>query len=291
MVKKARHVLMVITIATTLLFAGCVTQSPAGKPEAGGGRAISITGSAPMYPAIQQAAYDYMDSHPGDKITVYTDDDTTRGIEELLAGEITVCDSTRPPTDREYQAAKVKGLDLHMTQIASDAVCVLVNQANPVDNLSMAQLNDIFFTGKITDWGQLTNFTYNGTIDVYAVNSSVSGVSSQFNLAVAGNPASSYVPGYRHKLTDADINAGVASDRAGISFASLEYANSKVKVVSVNGVYPAKKTVQDTTYPLSLHLYMITCDKPEGLAKDFINYVLSAEGQKIVGDSGFISLT
>lgn len=243
-----------------------------------------------MYPLVQSAAYAYMDDHPGEKITVFSGDNITRGIEELLAGEITVCDSTRPPTEEEYRAASAKKIDLHMTRVGSDAICVLVNPANPVDDLSPAQLNDIFFTGKISDWGQLTNWTYNGTIHVYAVNSSISGVSSQFNTVVAGSPVTPYAAGYRHKLTDADIAAGVASDKLSISFTSLHYANANVKVAKVNGVYPAHGTVRDATYPLSIPFYMITRGQPAGLAKDFINYLLSAEGQKLVGDSGFISI-
>jgi len=289
MVKKAELLAIVCLLAIISFLSGCVSLGTSVPANVDSDRKISITGCAPMYPVIQKAAYDYMAHNPDDKITVYSGDNTSKGMEELISGEITVCDSTRPPTDREYEAASVKGVDLHMTQVGSDAVCVLVNPANPVDDISMAQLNDIFFTGTITDWGQLTNWTYNGTIIIYAVNSSVSGVSSQFNLVVTGNPASPYITGYRHKLTDADIAAGVASSKNSISFTSLPYVNSNVKVVTVNGVYPTKATVQDTTYPISLHLYMITNGKPAGLSKDFINYVLSAEGQTIVGDSGFIS--
>ena len=289
MLKQVKLPAIFIFLSILALLSGCVSSGTPVQPSAEAGKAIAITGSAPMYPVIQKASYDYMDRNKGVKITVYSGDNTSKGMDELLSGEISILDSTRPPTDREYQAASTKGLDLHMTQVGSDAVCVLVNPVNPVNGLSMAQLNDIFFTGQITDWGQLTNWTYNGTINVYAVDSSISGVSSQFNQVVTGNPASPYVTGYRHKLTDADIAAGVASNKNSISFTSLQYVNPNVKVVTVNGIYPAKDAVLDTTYPISLHLYMITDGTPAGLSKDFINYILSAEGQKIVRDSGFIS--
>lgn len=290
MVKKARLLSAIVLLSFLSILAGCVSPGSSGQDDTGSGSAISLTGSAPMYPLVQSAAYAYMGAHSGVKITVFSGDNTTRGIEELLAGEITVCDSTRPPTEDEYRAASARQIDLHMTQVGSDAVCVLVNPANPVNDLSMAQLNDIFFTGKISDWGQLTNWTYNGTIHVYAVNSSISGVSSQFNLVVAGSPATPYTAGYRHKLTDADIAAGVAGDKLSISFTSLQYAKANVKVANVNGVYPSQATVRDATYPISMHFYMITSGQPTGLSKDFINYLLSAEGQKLVSDSGFISI-
>ena len=73
-----------------------------------------------------------------------------------------------------------------------------------------------------------------------------------------------------------------------IGYVGLGYVSSKVKALTVDGVKPTKKKVASGEYKLSRPLYFYTDGKPKGLAKEFIDFVLSTEGQKIVEEAGFV---
>ena len=66
--------------------------------------------------------------------------------------------------------------------------------------------------------------------------------------------------------------------------------SSEVKALTIDGVVPSVETVLKGTYPISRPLFMYTNGKPKGLAKDFIDFVLSEEGQRIVKEQGFVPL-
>lgn len=70
----------------------------------------------------------------------------------------------------------------------------------------------------------------------------------------------------------------------------MGYLNSAVKGLAVEGIQPSIETVQKGTYPISRPLFMYTNGKPKGLAKDFMDFVLSEDGQRIVRKQGFVSL-
>jgi phosphate transport system substrate-binding protein len=73
-----------------------------------------------------------------------------------------------------------------------------------------------------------------------------------------------------------------------IGYVGLGYLSDKVKVVTVKGVKPTEETVRDGTYPLARSLYMYTNGQPAGLAKSFLEFILSGDGQSIVKDQGFV---
>ncbi|MBN1785947.1 MAG: substrate-binding domain-containing protein, partial [Candidatus Methanofastidiosa archaeon] len=75
-----------------------------------------------------------------------------------------------------------------------------------------------------------------------------------------------------------------------IGYIGLGYVDAAVKLIAVDGVEPSEATVLDGSYPISRYLYMITNGEPTGLAKAFIEFVLSSEGQDIIAVEGFIKL-
>ncbi|PKM92528.1 MAG: phosphate ABC transporter substrate-binding protein, partial [Elusimicrobia bacterium HGW-Elusimicrobia-4] len=75
-----------------------------------------------------------------------------------------------------------------------------------------------------------------------------------------------------------------------IGYAGLGYLSPKVKAVTVNGIACSEATVLTGKYPLSRPLFMYTNGEPTGVAKTFIDFVLSAEGQKLVKEEGFVAL-
>lgn len=86
------------------------------------------------------------------------------------------------------------------------------------------------------------------------------------------------------------VKATVASNPNAIGYISVGYVDSSINAVTVDGVMPSKETIKSGTYPISRKLYMITKGDATGNAKNFIDYVLSKEGQDIVDEEGFIRL-
>jgi phosphate transport system substrate-binding protein len=93
------------------------------------------------------------------------------------------------------------------------------------------------------------------------------------------------------KNSNGAVHDSVASTEGAIGYVGLGYLDSEVKSVKVNGVAPSTTTVLDGTYPIARSLHFVTDGEPTGLAADFIKFVLSADGQSIVEDEGFVPLT
>ena len=92
------------------------------------------------------------------------------------------------------------------------------------------------------------------------------------------------------------VSQTVAQTPLAIGYISIGFLSSNIKAVPImetNGqlITPSVATVKDLSYPMSRDLYLITNGKPTGLAGDFINYILSADGQKIVADQGYVTLS
>ena len=82
----------------------------------------------------------------------------------------------------------------------------------------------------------------------------------------------------------------MANTPGAIGYVGLGYVKSEVKAVTVDGVVASVKTVLNNTYPLTRPLFMYTKGSPKGLAKAFIEFILSDEGQKLVSEEGFVAL-
>ncbi len=82
----------------------------------------------------------------------------------------------------------------------------------------------------------------------------------------------------------------VANTPGAIGYIGLGYLTSQVKAIKVNDIIPSKETVNDNSYPLARPLFMYTNGEPDGIVKEFMDFVLSAEGQKLVEENGFISV-
>jgi phosphate transport system substrate-binding protein len=89
-------------------------------------------------------------------------------------------------------------------------------------------------------------------------------------------------------------NQGVATiisrTPAAVGYVGLGYLSSRVKALEVDGVKPSKETVLSKEYPLARPLYMYTNGEPQGVTKEFIDFVLSEEGQKLVEELGFVGV-
>lgn len=83
----------------------------------------------------------------------------------------------------------------------------------------------------------------------------------------------------------------VSEDKASIGYISLASLNDTVKALKIDGVEPTVKNIQKGEYPIARNFNLVTGDNLSELGKDFINYILSTEGQKTVSENGYIELT
>ena len=166
-----------------------------------------------------------------------------------------------------------------VTPVALDGIAVIVNpHNNPVNSLSIAQIRDIY-NGKVTNWKDV------GGKDMAIVvigRDSASGTRTFFTDTVMNK--TNYVKTQFEKNSNGAIQQSVAQTPGAIGYVGLGYIDPTVKAlkINVNGtlVEPSVKTVLDKTYPISRSLLMITNGQPTGLVKDYIDYILSPEGQQ-----------
>lgn len=246
---------------------------------------ITIKGSDTMVILSQQWAEAYMKKHPSTTIQV-TGGGSGVGLAALLNGSTDIANASRPIKPAEIQKIKDK-FKKGTVEIpcAKDGLSVFLNKANPVSELTIQQLGDIF-SGKITNWKQVGG--PNAPIQLYGRESS-SGTFEFFKEHVVKTdfaPSCQTLPG-----TAAIVNA-VKKDKYSIGYGGAAYAEGvkdcKVKKdAKSKGVLPTAATIKNKTYPISRYLFMYMKSKPTGETKAFIDWILSAEGQKLVVAAGY----
>jgi phosphate transport system substrate-binding protein len=246
---------------------------------------ITVKGSDTMVILSQKWAEIYMKKNPQTTIQV-TGGGSGVGIAALINGSTDIANSSRPIKPAEMEKIKAK-YNKSSVQIAcaKDGLSIFLNNTNPVAELTIAQLGDIF-SGKITNWKQVGG--PDATIKLYGRESS-SGTFEFFKEHVVKTDFAAScqtLPG-----TAAIINA-VKKDKFGIGYGGAAYAEGvkdcKVKKdAKSKGVLPTAATIKNKTYPIARYLFMYLKEKPTGETKKFIDWILSPEGQKVIVEVGY----
>ncbi len=244
---------------------------------------INIAGSTTVLPIVQAAAEVYMDKNPTINISV-RGGGSGIGIKSAISRTIDIGSASRQIDDREQELTAAQQIDLIETAIAKDAISIVVNKTNPIEDISMEDLKAIY-SGEITNWQQLGGA--DKTIVVIS-RDFASGSFSVFNEAVLD---SVFVKENSMRLASNNAVATTVRYTPGaIGYIGLGYINNQLKTLSVNGVFPTNKTAVDDEYELCRLLYMYSSDSPRKLAQDFIDFILSDEGQKIVEEQGYVRI-
>jgi len=261
------------------------TTAPA---PAGRIRILRIGGSTTILPIVQKAAEQYMSSHPDVDIQVSGGES---GVAIPATGQnlLDIGMTSREVTGEEM----AKYPSFVITTVAKDGVAIVVNPANTIQNITLDQVRDIY-TGNITRWSQIpgSGISYSSAIEVIG-RDSASGTRSFFDAFVLhhGTPTSKML----EKNSNGAMIGSVAQDPSAIGYVTIGFLNENTKAVPIRinnltVVNPTVANVKTKTYPLYRDLYLVTNGPPSGLAGDFINYLLSPEGQKIVADEGYVTL-
>jgi len=244
---------------------------------------ITIKGSDTIVILSQRWAEKFMSKNGGVSIQV-TGGGSGTGISALINGTTDICNASRPMKKSEIQKLKERfgtvGVEI---PCAKDGITIYLNPSNPVSDISVSQLKQIY-TGKITNWKQLGG--KDAKIILYSRENN-SGTYVFFKDNILGGQ--DYAPSCQNLPGTAAVVNAVTKDANGIGYGGHGYSKG-VKICKVNGIEPNKSTIGNGSYPISRSLFMYVRNRPSGEIKKFIDWVLSAEGQKIVTDIGYFPL-
>lgn len=249
-------------------------------------QSITVKGSDTMVILGQRWAETYMKENAGVTVQV-TGGGSGTGIAALINGTTDLCESSRPMKDKEKDDVQAKrGAAAVETKVALDALAVYVNGKSPVKEISIPILRKIYM-GEITNWKDLKGPDH--TIILYGRENN-SGTYGYFKEHVLENK--DFAAGVQTLAgTSAVVNA-VKGDQFGIGYGGIAYLEG-IRALSVKkdeaspAVAPSLETAQNGTYPISRFLYFYTAGQPAGTMKKYIDWALSPEGQKVIGDVGY----
>ncbi|MBP1928218.1 phosphate transport system substrate-binding protein [Methanolinea mesophila] len=289
--KKTGYI--VLGLAALLVLALCLcgcTQAPASAEKtptpaaAGGIQSLSVTGSTTVLPIAQSAAEDYMDAHSNVDIKV-SGGGSGVGVQAIGEGTTDIGMSSRELTTEET----TKYPNLVVTTVAGDGIAVIVNPANTVNSLTLDQIKAIY-QANITNWKEVGG--PDETI-VLIGRDSASGTRSFFTEMVLKKENAA--PTMLEQNSNGGVLLSVGQTPGAIGYISIGYLTDSVKALDLdangNKIEPTVANVKSGQYPISRPLLMITQGAPQGLAKDYLDYIQSPEGQAIVAEEGYVSLT
>jgi phosphate transport system substrate-binding protein len=298
---------LALVLVAALALAGCgtgnstTTTNPSTTnpttPSALSG-SFKIIGSNTITPLSSIWAENFMKANQKVNIAV-SGPGSGAGIAALIDGTTDICQASRAITAKEITQANEKRVNPYEIQVATDALSVVVNPANPVTDLTFAQLSAIY-TNRITNWKEVGG---NDAPIVVLSRDTNSGTYAYFLedvVQMKGLTTADKTLQYGGKVlmlpsTEEGISQ-VAGNSNAIFYAGLGYINSTVKTIGVKktaneiAVKPSTATALDGTYPISRPLFYYTNGAPSGAIKTYIDYCLSAEGQQEVLNAGFVPL-
>lgn len=252
-------------------------------PLAAKSQKITMSGSTTVLPIAQATAEIFMDKNPEINISVRGGGSSV-GIASIIAGTVDIGNSSRHIKTQELTQAREQGVNPNEIVVANDGIAIVLHRDNPIQNLTVQQVKDIY-TGKISNWKDLGGPSQ----PIVVISRDVSsGTFEVFNELVLGG--SKAIESALMLASNNAVVSTIAGTPGAIGYAGLGYLTESVKAISVNNVMPSKKTIQDKTYPVSRTLHMYTNGAPKGMVKQYIDFVLSDFGQKIIEEQGFISV-
>jgi phosphate transport system substrate-binding protein len=244
---------------------------------------IVVEGSTTVLPIAQKAAEVFMNSNPGADISVRGGGSGV-GIASLIDGTCDIAYSSRPIKDTELDKAVANGRSPKAHVVAMDGIVVIVHPSNGVSALSLKQVKDIY-TGAISNWKQLGGS--DAKIVVISRDTSSGTYEAFGTLALGGAKVR---PDALLQASNQAVASTVSRTPGAIGYVGLGYLTSSVKGVDIDGIKASMETVLTGKYSIGRPLFMYTNGAPKGLAKQFIDFILSQEGQKLVEEEGFVGL-
>lgn len=286
--------LLVFLLVCLVVLVGCGGRS-GDQSATTGKKTIEDIGSDTIVNLALAWAEVYQKIKPDIRVSVSGGGSGT-GLAALINGTTDIANASRKIKAEEKTDAEKNGIEPHEIEIARDAIAVIVHPENPVQRLTLQQISDIY-SGKITNWKEvggddrpivlLSRETNSGTHVFFLEQVVRLGDAKNKTLFSADTlllPSSE------------GITAEVRQNPNAIGYDGLGYITPDVKTLAVAAkpdgefVKPSADTVNNGKYPIARPLFMYTRGEPAGEVKNYIDWILSPDGQKIVGQLGFVPL-
>ena len=255
---------------------------------------IQNKGSDTLVNVAQAWAESYREVHSNVAVAVSGGGSGT-GISAMINGTVDIANASREMRNREVQAARDNGIEPVEHTVGFDALAVYVHQDNPLDSFSIAQLADIYGEGGTLErWSQLGVEVPGCDSDeiIHISRQNNSGTYVYFQETALGDTGE-YKLGSLDMHGSKDVVDLVKNTPCAIGYSGLAYATEHVKMPCISSdvggdcVAPSVGTAIDGTYPVARPLFMYTAGEPEGAVKEYMDWILSDEGQSIILDKGY----
>ncbi len=255
---------LLLGTACVLVMGGCARRA---------GTSLTVAGSTAFQPFAEKLAEQFMAQHPDVNITVQGGG-SALGIQAARSGaaQIGMADLVELPPEAK---------ELLGVTAARDGIAIIVHPANTVTNLSLEQIRGIF-SGTIKNWKEV--FGPDQPVRVVSREAG-SGTRSSFETIVGGITLANDAI---IQDSNGTIRETVANDRDAVGYLSHGLLNAKVKAVRADGVECAEKEIIAGQYNLVRPVFLLVKGPPAGAAKDFIDYILSREGQDTIRMDGLL---
>ncbi|MFH0968116.1 MAG: phosphate ABC transporter substrate-binding protein [Methanobacteriota archaeon] len=283
----------------SVLMAGCTGNSgstekttttvtavttPEAVKSATSGHVLSVSGSTTVLPIAAKAAEAYMATHPDLDIQV---NGGGSGVGVQSAGEGTAMIGMASRDLKTEEKAKYPDLQTH--QIAIDGLTFITNTANPIPSLTIDQVKKIY-DGNITNWKDVGG---KDTLIVVVGRDSASGTRDYMTSDVMNK--ADYVKTQLEKNSNGAVKQTIEQTPTAIGYVGIGYLDNTIHTVplSVNGtlITPSIEAVKAGSYSLSRPLYLLTKGEPNADAAGFIAFLNGPEGQNIISEEGFVTIT
>lgn len=288
---------LALALAPGLAVVGCGGGGESGSR--GPRQVIQNLGSDTMVNLAQAWAEEYVEVDSTVSVEVSGGGSGT-GIAALIAGTVDIANCSREMSAEEEERARQNtGKSPEHFTVGYDALAVYVHRQNPLAELTMEQLAEIYGEhGQITRWSQLgiANTACRSDQIIRISRQSNSGTYEYFREAVLGHQRDMRL-GSRDLHGSKDVVELVGSTPCAIGYSGMGYATERVKMVSIarqagdRAYPPTLQTTLDGTYPIARPLFMYTLGAPAGVVKQYLDWVHSEPGQKIVADNGYVPLS
>ncbi len=284
--------LLIFFLLSSFILSSCGSSNNSSAPESPSNY-IENKGSDTIVNLALAWAEKYQGDHPDVRISV-TGGGSGTGIAALVNGTVDLANASRKIKEEETSEAQANGVTPVEHTIARDAIAVIVNPNNPVNELTLQQISDIY-SGKYTNWNEvggedrpivrLSRETNSGT-HVYFLETVLRLGSKEDKTLFSTNTL--LLPSSEGIISEVRDNPNA------IGYDGLGYVPDDLKMIAIakeaGGEYvlPSIDTVNDKTYAIARDLYMYTNGEPAGIIKNYLDWILSDEAQQIVAELGFV---
>lgn len=294
---KQSNLVGIVLIVSLALLSGCRSETAlAGADQAPvAQRAIQNKGSDTLVNLALAWAERYREVDPTVSIAV-TGGGSGTGIAALMNGTVDIANASREMKEDEIATARANGIEPVEFLVAIDALAVIVHPDNPVSQLSLEQIADIY-TGRVTNWQEvggndagivlLSRETNSGT-HVYFLEEVIRGGD--------GDNPDIFAPQTLLMPSSVGITNEIQRNPNAIGYDGLGYVTDHEKVLAIARdeagpyVLPSVESAASGDYPISRGLYMYSAGEPSGVIADYLAWIRGPQGQAIVAELGFVPL-